>query len=83
VPRVTPKPKVAGFCAALWLDFTPALTVMGRAEPCYGKQRASARIHACHSGAFGLYRSSSILLREEIGSSAVLQKYDMIAKVAV
>jgi hypothetical protein len=26
VPRVTPKPKVAGFCAALWLDFTPALT---------------------------------------------------------
>jgi hypothetical protein len=27
VPRVTPKPKVAGFCAALWLDFTPALTV--------------------------------------------------------
>ena len=26
MPRVTPKPKVAGFCAALWLDFTPALT---------------------------------------------------------
>ena len=27
VARVTPKPKVAGFCAALWPDFTPPLTI--------------------------------------------------------